>query len=85
MDSETKILFPYSEFTNTTSKLKKREREGGEEGEREEKTVKREKRGRMLLLACRILLLKSLDILGFFKYCFVSLYNLESLKLTNLL
>lgn len=72
MNFETKMLFPYSKFVITSSILKKREREGGiwkgdgERQEKEGKNVQREKRERMLLLACKILLLKSLDVFCFF-------------------
>ena len=92
MNFETKMLFPYSKFAITSSILEKRkgkERDGRERGgkrqEKEGKKVQREKREIMLLLACKILLLKSLDVFCFFKKCcFFSLYYLESLKWTDL-
>ena len=92
MNFETKMLFPYSKFAITSSILEKRkgkERDGRERGgkrqEKEGKKVQREKREIMLLLACKILILKSLDVFCFFKKCcFVSLYYLESLKWTDL-
>ena len=59
-------------------------RKGGKRQEKEGKNVQREKRENASV-GMKILLLKSLDVFCFFKNCcFVSLYNLESLKWTDL-